>query len=121
MAEDNFGMELIPRKIHYCWFGGSSINKKNQKCMESWKKFCGDYEIVCWDKSNCDIRKNKYVFEAYKNKKCAFVSDYFRLEALYNFGGIYLDTDVELTKPLDAFLDYSGFIGFEDNENIARL
>lgn len=116
MAENNVN---IPRIIHYCWFGGKPLNRKAQKCIDSWKKFCPDYEMIRWDESNCDISENRYVSEAYQSRKWAFVSDYFRLKAICGLGGVYLDTDVELLKPLDRFLDYKGFAGFEDDAHIA--
>lgn len=109
---------MIPKKIHYCWFGGNPIPEKDQKCIESWKKFCPDYEIIRWDESNYDITKNQYMKEAYEAQKWGFVPDYARLDILYNEGGIYLDTDVELLKSLDDLLDNKGYMGFEDKERI---
>ena len=79
---------MIPKKIHYCWFGGKELPKLAKKCLESWKRYCPDYEIIRWDESTFDINSNQYVKEAYENKKYAFVTDYVRLYALYNFGGI---------------------------------
>ena len=96
---------MIPKIIHYCWFGGNTLPELAIKCIESWKKFCPDYEIVRWDETNFDIQCMPYVNEAYKAKKWAFVSDYARLKVVYDNGGIYLDTDVELIKPLDQLLD----------------
>lgn len=119
MAENDNAAELIPKRIHYCWFGGKPLSRMAEKCMQSWKKHCRDYDIVRWDETNCDVHENEYVYEAYINKKWAFVSDYFRLKALRTDGGIYLDTDVELLRPLDEFLRLKGFMGFEDNEHIA--
>lgn len=109
---------MIPKKIHYCWFGGKPIPEKDQKCIASWKKYCPDYEIIKWDESNYDITKNRYMKEAYEAKKWGFVPDYARLDILYNEGGIYLDTDVELIKGLDDLLDNKGYMGFEDKERI---
>lgn len=109
----------VPKKLHYCWYGGKPLNRKAEKCIESWKTFCPDFEIVRWDESNSDIRENRYVYEAYQSKKWAFVSDYFRLKAICENGGVYLDTDVELIKPLDVFLDGGGFMGFEDKAKVA--
>ena len=103
--------ELIPRKIHYCWFGGNPIPDEFIRYMESWKKYCPDYEIIQWNEDNYDVTKNKYMYDAYKQKKWAFVSDYARLDIVYQEGGVYLDTDVELLKPLDDFLYQKGFIG----------
>lgn len=110
---------MIPKKIHYCWFGGNPIPEKDKKCIESWKKFCPDYEIIRWDESNYDIRKNKFISQAYDMKKWAFVSDYARLDIIYNNGGIYLDTDVELVKSLDILLENEAFMGFEKGRVVA--
>lgn len=104
---------MIPKKIHYCWFGGNPLPEIALKCMESWKKFCPDYEIIRWDESSCDMAANKFVEQAYQEKKWAFVSDYFRLKIVEEQGGIYLDIDVELLKPLDDLLQIKGFMGFE--------
>lgn len=104
----------IPKIIHYCWFGKGNIPTLTQKCMESWKKYCPDYEIIEWNESNFDITSNLFVKQAYDSKKYAFVSDYVRAYVLFNFGGIYLDTDVELLKPLDEFLNHDGFTCFEN-------
>lgn len=108
----------IPKIIHYCWFGGTPFPKLAQKCIASWKKFCPDYEIIEWNESNYDVTKNKYMREAFENKQWAFVSDYARLDIIYENGGIYLDTDVELLKPLDNLLSLTGFIGFEENKKL---
>lgn len=104
---------MIPKIIHYCWFGGNPLPNSAEKCIKSWKKYCPDYEIIEWNESNFDINSNKYVREAYENKKFAFVTDYVRLYAMYNYGGIYMDTDVEVLKPLDSFLNNQAFSGFE--------
>ena len=102
---------MIPKKIHYCWFGGNPIPEKDKKCP--------DYEIIRWDESNYDIRKNKFISQAYDMKKWAFVSDYARLDIIYNNGGIYLDTDVELVKSLDILLENEAFMGFEKGRVVA--
>lgn len=104
---------LIPKIIHYMWLGGKPISDNLLCCIESWKKYCPDYEIVRWDESNYDVHKNKFVSEAYDNKKYGFVPDYARLELLYEYGGIYLDTDVELRKSLDELLYQEAFCGVE--------
>lgn len=104
---------MIPKKIHYCWFGGNDIPEKDKNNIESWKKFCPDYEIKKWDETNYDVNKITYIKEAYQCKKYAFVSDYARLDILYNEGGIYLDTDVEIIKNIDDLLDNTAFCGFE--------
>jgi len=108
----------IPKKIHYCWFGGNPLPGMAIKCIESWKKYCPDYEIVEWNENNFDIDYCAYVREAYDAKKWAFVSDVARLYALVNYGGIYMDTDVELIKPLDCLLDYEAVSGFETETRI---
>lgn len=110
--------QIIPKTIHYIWFGGNPLGEKELACIESWKKFCPDYEIVRWDESNFDVRANQYCSEAYDAKKWAFVSDYARLWVLVNHGGIYMDTDVEVVKPLDRFLIHEAFSGFESNCDI---
>lgn len=110
---------MIPKKIHYCWFGKGPFSKLMQKCIESWKRFCPDYEIICWDESNSPLEANSYVYQAYQLKKWAFVSDYVRLYALNEYGGIYLDTDVELLQSFDMHLGHEAFWGFESTEAIA--
>lgn len=110
---------MIPKVIHYCWFGKNPLNDMAKKCIESWKKYCPDYEIIEWNEENFDINNScDYVIEAYQAKKWAFVTDYVRLYALYHHGGIYMDTDVELIGKLDAFLENEAFSGFENYENI---
>ncbi len=104
---------MIPKIIHYCWFGGNPLPKDVTNYIDSWKKYCPDYEIKEWNESNFDIHSNGYVEQAYNAKKWAFVSDYVRLYSIYHFGGIYMDTDVEVRKPLDEFLKYEGFTGFQ--------
>lgn len=110
---------MIPKTIHYCWFGKQLPGKREQRCIESWSRICPDYEIVMWSGRNAPVYDNNYVRQAYSMKKWAFVSDYVRLKILSEYGGIYLDTDVELLKSLDEFTDQTGFIGFESPENIA--
>ena len=88
----------IPKIIHYCWFGDGPISPESRKCMESWKKYCPDYKIIEWNEQNFDISQNRYAQQAYEAKKYAFVSDYVRLAVLYEYGGIYLDTDVETLR-----------------------
>ena len=103
----------IPKVIHYCWFGGNELSQKAVKCMESWKKYCPDWEIKEWNEQNYDVEKIPYIRDAYKEKKWAFVSDYVRLDVVWQYGGIYLDTDVELIKPLDFFLEEEVFFALE--------
>lgn len=109
---------MIPKIIHYCWFGGNPIPENLQCCMESWKRLMPDYEIKRWDESNYDINKCAYIREAYEAKKWAFVSDYARLDICYTYGGIYLDTDVEVIKPFDDLLSLQGFCGMEVGKRI---
>ncbi len=104
---------MIKKVIHYIWLGGKEEPKILKKCKKSWKKYCPDYEIKRWDESNLDININAYVKEAYEAKKYAFASDFFRFYVLYNEGGIYLDIDVKLLKPIDKFLNDKLFTGFE--------
>lgn len=109
---------MIPKKIHYCWFGPGEIPEKDRKCIESWKKYCPDYEIVRWDESNYDVKKNAYMYEAYQAKKWGFVPDFARLDIVYQNGGFYLDTDVELVKSLDELRCNEAYFGFEEGEFI---
>lgn len=109
---------MIPKIIHYVWVGGNPLTPLAEKCIESWRKFCPDYEIKRWDETNFDINQNEYCKEAYENKKWAFVSDYIRLKVLHDEGGIYMDTDVEVVKSLDAFLNNPAFSGFENDTMI---
>lgn len=104
----------IPKIIHYCWFGDNSKPLLVEKCIQSWKVFLSDYEIREWNNSDIENCENQYVQEAFKMKKWAFVSDYFRLYALYNYGGIYLDTDNEVFKTFDDFLHLDFFSGYEN-------
>lgn len=101
----------IPKVIHYTWFGKGEIPEKDLKCIESWKKYCPDYEIICWNEDNYDVNKNLFIKQAYENRKFAFVSDYARLDILYNYGGIYFDVDVEVIKNIDSLLEHKGFFG----------
>lgn len=110
---------MIPKIIHYCWFGGNPLPTAAKKCMESWKKYCPDYEIIAWNETNYPIAEAPlYVRQAYEAKKWAFVTDVVRLYALYHFGGVYMDTDVEVVRPIDRFLQHAAFSGFEDEVNI---
>ena len=109
----------IPKVIHYCWFGRGKMPNLAEKCIQSWRTYCPDYQIVCWNEENFDINQNQYAKEAYDAGKWAFVSDYARLKVLYDEGGIYLDTDVELIKPLDKLIDEYGYMGFDDKGKVA--
>lgn len=111
--------EKIPRKIHYCWFGGKEKPSIVEKCITSWRENLPGYEIIEWNEKNFDINCNLYVKEAYENEKYAFVSDYARVHVLYNLGGIYLDTDVEVFKSFDDLLHHHSFWGFEQADYIA--
>lgn len=105
---------MIPKIIHYCWVGNAPKPKSVLYCIESWKKFCPDYEIREWNESNYDFTKNKYMKQAYEAKKWGFVPDYARLDIIYEYGGIYLDTDVEIIRSFDELLDQEAFMGFEE-------
>ena len=110
---------MVPKIIHYCWFGGNPLPKLAKKCIRSWKKYCKGYEIREWNEQNFDITSAPlYVRQAYEAKKWAFVTDYVRLYAMTQFGGIYMDTDVEVVASLDRFLYHQAFSGFEDMVHI---
>lgn len=104
---------MIPKKIHYCWIGGNPLPESAKKCIASWKKFCPDYEIIEWNENNYDFTKNQYMKDAFEAKKWGFVPDYARLDIIYQHGGIYLDTDVEIIKSFDDMLVNKGYAGFE--------
>lgn len=108
---------MIPKKIHFCWFGGTDIPSNLRKYINSWKKYCPDYEIKLWNESNFDVYSHPFIKAAYEAKAWAFVSDYARLKIIYDEGGIYLDTDVELIKSLDSLLSNKCYIGIEQNGN----
>lgn len=110
---------MIPKVIHYCWFGGGTLSEKEKKCIDSWKKMCPDYEIRRWDENNYNVHGNQYMSDAYKNHKWGFVSDYARFDIIYNEGGFYLDTDVELVKSLDSLLEEKCYMGFENGNWVA--
>lgn len=104
---------MIPKIIHYCWFGGKPIPKLESRCMDSWKRILPDYKVMRWDETTFDVESNPFTSAAYKARKFAFVADYVRLYALKQYGGIYLDTDIEVVKPFDNLLHYEAFGGFE--------
>ncbi|MBQ3497979.1 MAG: glycosyl transferase [Clostridia bacterium] len=104
---------MIEKKIHYCWFGRGQKPKLAEKCIESWKKFCPDYEIIEWNEDNFDLDTNGYTRYCYDHKKWAYLSDYVRLCVIEEHGGIYFDTDVELIKKPDELLSYEAYYGFE--------
>lgn len=104
---------MIPKTIHYCWFGGNPKSELAEHCIASWKKIHPDFEIKEWNESNSDITSNNYVREAFERGKWAFVSDYVRSKVMFEHGGIYMDTDMELKLPLDEFLTHRAVCGFE--------
>ena len=111
---------MIPKRIHYCWFGGKEKPYDVQHYINTWKNHLYDYEIIEWNETNFDVSNSPlYVKEAYENKKWSFVSDYVRLNALFQYGGIYLDTDVEVFKSFDELLNNEVFVCFESNDSIS--
>jgi len=110
---------MIPKTIHYCWFGRGKLTRKMEKCIASWRRFCPDYEVKEWNEDNFDIEKYPYTKYCYENKKWAFLSDFCRLIIIYDQGGIYFDTDVEVIQSFDKLLKADAFFGFENDEFIA--
>lgn len=108
---------MIPKTIHYCWFGHGQMPELALKCIESWHKFMPDYEYKLWNEDNFDVNSMPYTKEAYESRKFAFVTDVVRLYALYHEGGIYMDTDVEILKPLDDLLSLSAFTSYEGSKH----
>ena len=104
---------MIPKTIHYCWFGRGELTPLAKKCIASWLRFFPDYEIKEWNEDNFDVNCILYTAHAYKAGKYAFVSDYARFWVLYHFGGVYFDTDVEVIKPMDDVIKTGAFMGFE--------
>ena len=110
---------MIPKVIHYCWFGNAELPKRERRCLESWKKYCPDYRIREWNEKNFDIESAPlFIRQAYECKKFAYVSDYARIKIIYDHGGIYLDTDVEVVKRFDELLDHQAFFGLDEDKNI---
>lgn len=109
---------MIPKIIHYCWFGRGPLPELAQKCIASWKKYLPDYEIKEWNEDNFDVNIIPYTAEAYQAKKYAFVSDYARFWILYKYGGIYFDTDVEVIRPIDDIVERGNFMGFETDPKL---
>lgn len=105
---------MIPKVIHYCWFGRGQMPELAQKCIESWKKYLPEYEIKEWNEDNFDVNIIPYTAEAYRAKKYAFVSDYARFWILYNYGGLYFDTDVEIIRLMDDIIEAGPFMGCEN-------
>lgn len=112
---------MIPKIIHYCWFGRGKMPELAVKCMNSWHKYLPEYEYKLWNEDTFDINSVPYVKEAYEARKFAFVTDYVRLWALNKFGGIYMDTDVEILRPLDEFLELPAFTGYEGSSYMAPV
>ena len=110
---------MIPKKIHYCWFGRGEKPKLAKRCIASWKKYCPDYEIIEWNEDNFDIAKYPYAQYCLENRRWSFLSDFVRLAVVSEHGGLYFDTDVELIARPDELLRYDAFYGFENDENIA--
>lgn len=110
---------MIPKIIHYCWFGGKEKPEDVKKYIASWKKYCPDYEIREWNEFNFDIHESDYCREAYEAKKWAFVADVARLTVLEKYGGIYMDTDVEVVRPFDDLLTYGAFMCFENKDSVS--
>ena len=110
---------MIPKKIHYCWFGGNPKPKSVQKCIASWKRHCPDFEIIEWNEDNFDINMNGYTKMCHRENKYAFLSDYVRLLMVEQQGGVYFDTDVEVVKPIDKLLEYDAFYCFETPDFVA--
>lgn len=111
---------MIPKKIHYCWFGRNPLPESAQKCIASWRKYLPDYEIIEWNEDKFDVFQTQYTAEAYQAKKYAFVSDYARFNILYEQGGLYFDTDVEVIKSFDDIISNGSFLGFEINPGRER-
>lgn len=109
---------MIPKKIHYCWFGRGEKTKLAQKCIASWKKYIPDYEIIEWNEDNFDVNTNAYTKMCYEQKKYAFLTDYLRLAIIEEQGGLYFDTDVEAVKSFDDLLEYGAFFGFETEKYV---
>lgn len=110
--------KVIPKIIHYCWFGGAPLPEEAKACIDSWRRYCPDYKIMEWNESNFDVMENVYCREAYEARKWAFVSDYARLWAVYEYGGVYMDTDIEVVRSLDPLLAQRVFMGFENDSSI---
>ena len=110
---------MIPKIIHYCWFGGNPLPELALKCIDSWKKYFPDYEIKEWNESNFDLNSCDYIKEAYQSKKWAFVSDYARFKILYEYGGLYFDTDVEIIKDMTKIVETGSIMGTEPTGGIA--
>jgi len=111
---------MIPKIIHYCWFGRNPLPSEARKCIDSWKKYLPDYEIKEWNEDNFDVNSIPYTAQAYAAKKYAFVSDYARFKILYEYGGLYFDTDVEVISSLDAIIKNGAYMGIEKSKATAK-
>lgn len=109
---------MIPKIIHYCWFGRGEMPELALKCIESWHMYMPDWEYKLWNEDNFDVNSTPYTKEAYEARKYAFVSDYVRLHALYHEGGLYMDVDFEVYKPFDELMVHSAFAGYEGSKHI---
>ena len=112
---------MIPKVIHYCWFGGKEKPKSVQRCIASWRKYCPDYEIKEWNEDNFDVNMMPYTRDAYQAGKYAFVSDVARFWVLYHEGGVYFDTDVEVIKPIDGLIERGAFMGWEKPDALGNI
>jgi mannosyltransferase OCH1-like enzyme len=110
---------MIPKIIHYCWFGKGKMTPLMKKCIRSWKKYCPDYQIIEWNEDNFDVTSSEWTNEAYQEGKYAFVADYVRLRVLCEYGGVYLDTDQELIKPIECFMKHRAFLGFMEKTSVS--
>ncbi len=109
---------MIPKVIHYCWFGGAPLPKLALECIESWKTLCPDYEIIEWNENNFDVNCCEYVKQAYEAKKWAFVSDYARFKIISENGGVYFDTDVKLIKDITPIIEKGPYLGLETDQRV---
>lgn len=112
---------MIPKIIHYCWFGGGEYTDKVKMCIASWRKILPEYEIRLWNEDNVDLNESPYIKDAYTAGKYAFVSDYVRMKVLEEYGGIYLDVDMEVKQPLDKFLKYRCCLGTDDSGDVETM
>lgn len=114
-------VNMIPKTIHYCWFGGKPKPKSVQRCIASWRKYCPDYEIKEWNEDNFDVNMMPYTHDAYQAGKYAFVSDVARFWVLYEEGGVYFDTDVEVIRPIDGLIERGAFMGWEKPDALGHV
>ena len=110
---------MIPKRVHCCWFGGKQLPRLAKDCISSWRRFLPEYDLTIWNEQTFDVEQQKYTSQAYAQGKYAFVSDYARFDLLHRYGGIYMDVDVEVVRPLDRFLTEQAFSGFEHDLGVA--